>query len=157
MTEDHVDPLTRLMTLSFDADALLHCGQEEGGPPGYNDGSFLRQWGLHPDATSFAVTLDEELVGALILWRHPDGNHVLGNMFVAPSRQGMGLGRAMWQFVENRYPDALSWATETPGFALRNHHFYQHVCGFTLTSIAHAGTADESWCLRKNYSPRRYD
>ena len=40
--EDDIFLLTPIMTKAFDTDSILHLGKV-GGPPGYNDGTFLRK------------------------------------------------------------------------------------------------------------------
>jgi len=65
--ESDIAILTPVMKRAFDADAQFHLGHD-GGPPGYDDGSFLRQWALHPKATAFRLNSGNQAAGAVILW-----------------------------------------------------------------------------------------
>lgn len=58
---------TGIMKRAFDEDSRIHLGKESGGPPGYDNGDFLRQWALHPDSTAYAIYKDGVPVGAAIV------------------------------------------------------------------------------------------
>lgn len=124
-----IDALTRVMTRAFDDDSRRHLGVDKGGPPGYDTGEFLRKHGLDPYARAFEAVLDDALVGAVIVFPRDDGHHVLGCMFTDPEVQRRGIGAALFEHVEARFP-ARSWTLETPGFAESNHRFYVEKCGF---------------------------
>ncbi len=53
LKEENIKDLTPIMKAAFDYDTKIHLGKEEGGPTGYNDGSFLRKWGLDSKSTSY--------------------------------------------------------------------------------------------------------
>lgn len=149
--EKDIDQLTPIMERAFDYDTKIHLNQDKGGPDGYNDGSFLRKWGLNPKATSFCIVLDDQTVGAVILWIKPDGNHFLGNIFIDPNQGNQGLGLKVWKLIESMYKDAKSWTTETPIFSHRNHHFYVNKCGFHVIRIENPKDPLEgSYILRKD-------
>lgn len=134
LTESDIETLTPIMTRSFDSDAMIYTGGP-GGPPGYNDGSFLRGWGLHENATSFRVDVDNVPAGAVILWLHENQEHFLGCMFLDPDYIGKGIGTRIWKMIEERYPDTLVWSTETPLRSVGNLVFYINKCGFHATEI----------------------
>lgn len=46
LEESHIDTLTKIMERAFDEDTRIHIGEEKGGPDGYNNGDFLRKWGV---------------------------------------------------------------------------------------------------------------
>ena len=52
LEELYINELTKIMERAFDEDTRIHLGEEKGGPDGYEDGSFLRKWGLHKKASS---------------------------------------------------------------------------------------------------------
>lgn len=135
LEESHIDQLTKIMERAFDEDTRIHLGKEKGGPEGYDDGSFLRRWGLHPDATSYCIALDGKLIGAVILWIHENQDNFLGNLFIDPLYENRGIGSQVWQMVERLYPDTRVWRTETPIFSSRNHNFYVNKCGFHIVKI----------------------
>lgn len=150
MKESDIEQLTPIMERAFDTDAQMHLGEPKGGPEGYSDGSFLRQWGLHPDSDAFTVRLDGRMVGAVIVWIKPEGENFLGNLFIDPELQSKGVGKSVWEMIEAKYPDTKKWYTETVGYSKRNHHFYVNKCGFKIYAIDDPGKGkDENYRMEK--------
>lgn len=138
------------MKKAFDEDARRHLGEESGGPPGYDDGTFLMKYALNSPTDAFKIYYGNVLIGAIIVWINPDGNNFLGNMFVDPSMQDKGLGLTIWKHMERKYPGTKKWMTETPGFSKRNHNFYVNKCGFKIIRIDNPGNLkEESYILEK--------
>ena len=136
LQEKDIDELTKVMTRAFDEDLRIHLGEEKGGPEGYDNGNFLRKWGLHPNATSYKISRQGEVIAGLILWINPKTRvNFLGTIFVDPKFQNQGYGRKIWEFVEQEYPDTVKWGTETPAFSRRNHNFYVNKLGFHVIKI----------------------
>ncbi len=149
LCEQDIDHLTLIMTRSFNKDSQEFLGCDDG-PPGYDDGTFLRRWGLHPESSAFKIIVSQQLVGAVILWIKPDHHNSLGCLFLDYNFQDKGLGLRVWQTIERNYPDTKSWSTETPAFSRRNHHFYINKCGFHVIKIKnHRDTQESSYILRK--------
>ena len=99
--ESDIAILTSVMKRAFDADAQFHLGHD-GGPPGYDDGSFLRQWALHPKAAAFRLNSGSQPAGAVILWiDRQTWVNMLGCIFLDPVFQHSGMGTAIWQKIEN--------------------------------------------------------
>ena len=129
-TEQDIPDLTRVMTLAFDDDARKHLGQEKGGPPGYDNGEFFRVWLLpYKESVGYKILSAGTLIGFVLVWILPQGENILGTIFVHPDHQDQGVGSRAWQFVEEHYPETTSWTLHTPGWASKNHHFYEK-CGF---------------------------
>ena len=152
MTPEDIEPLTEIMKHAFDEDTRIHLGEgKTGGPEGYDNGEFLKQWGLESPSDSFNMFLDGKLIGGVILWIHKNNINYLGNIFIDPALQNQGIGLELWKFIENKYPQTRTWKTETPGFSKRNHHFYMDKCGFKLVRIDHEGDPqNESYILEKD-------
>jgi len=126
ITEADVPELTEVMIRAFDDDARRNQGQERGGPPGYDDGSFLRQWALtYKESHGYKVSAGERIIGSFIVWILPGGDYRLGMICVDPSYGRRGIGTRMWEFIEATYPEAKSWTLDTPEFASSNHRFYE--------------------------------
>ena len=130
MTEADIPKLTEVMTRAFDDDARKHQGKERGGPPGYDDGGFFREWLLpYEESVGYKCLSGGEVIGAIIVWILPEGNNILGTIFVDPAYQDMGIGERTWRYVEETYPETKSWRLATPTWATKNHYFYRK-CGF---------------------------
>lgn len=135
-TEDDVEKLSDIFKRAFIEDSRIHLGEENiSGPPGYEDGGFLRQWYLHDGVTAFKISKEGRLIGGIALWINENKINFLGNIFLDSDCQEKGLGTLIWRFVEHKYPETVKWQTETPGWSTRNHVFYVNKCGFKIVRI----------------------
>jgi len=123
-TEADIPALTAVMTRSFDDDSQRFRGKPEGGPEGYNNGSFFRQW-MRLDKF-YKIILDDALIGAFIVFRdHPEkGTNRLGTIFLDPEYQNLGVGSRVMEYIHETFP-AKRWMLDTPEWHTRNHHFYE--------------------------------
>lgn len=149
--EKDIEILTTIMKRAFDEDTRIHLGRECGGPPGYENGNFLQQYALHKASTSFKISKDGKVIGAIILWINTDTKqNFLGNVFIDPVVENKGIGKIVWDFVEHEFSDTEVWKTETPSFSRRNHHFYINKCGFHVVKIENPKDIEEgSFILEK--------
>ncbi len=136
MTEADVPVLTPIMKRAFDDDSRRFFANPVGGPPGYDDGSFLRKWGLESGSEAYRIDKDGRPVGGMILFFSPDGAEgVLGCLFIDAELIGRGLGHTAWRFAEASHPAVRAWNTETPAVSYRNHRFYINKCGFRVIAV----------------------
>ena len=136
LQEKDIDVLTTIMEKAFDEDTKIHLGEEKGGPEGYDNGDFLRKYGLHKDTTSYKISLGDRAIGCVILWINGETKiNYLGNIFIDTALQNKGIGKKVWEFIEKEYPETIKWSTDTPGFSRRNHNFYVNKCGFHVVKI----------------------
>ena len=148
--ENDVDLFTQMFKKAFDKDSQIHLG-ENGGPPGYDNGGFLKKWFLNKDTTAYAVFKDNKPVGAVNVFINNQTNeNYLGNIFVDPDLQDKGLGLVIWRFIEQKFPETKIWKTDTPGFSSRNHYFYVNKCGFKIVHINDPkNKMESSYCMEK--------
>lgn len=150
ITECDVNAMTEIMKRAFDEDAKRHLGKECGGPPGYDNGDFIRNWYIQSGAEAYKVLKDGVLIGGINVFINDNNFNFLGNMFVDPLCQDKGLGTRIWKFIEQKYSKAKKWNTETPGFSKRNHNFYVNKCGFKVIRIDNPKDKyEESYILEK--------
>ena len=89
-----------------------------------------------PDAESFWILLDGEIVGGVVVCIHEENQHnALDLLFVDPTFHGQNIGYRVWQLIESMYPDTVVWETHTPYFETRNIHFYVNKCGFSIVEF----------------------
>ena len=144
MEEKDIMELTGIMKRAFDKDSQIAFGCD-GGPEGYDDGSFLRKWGIENGGFARKILMDGETVGAYILFFSPDGKEgFLGTIFVEPGKHEQGIGTKTWADIEKEHPEVEVWRTETPGFSRRNHAFYVNKCGFSIVNIENPRDAQEA-------------
>ncbi len=113
--EEDIPSLTDVMKRSFDHDAQIHLGEEQGGPEGYDDGEFFRKWLFSYDEShGYKILLDDQVVGGFIVWILESRENQLGTIFVDPDLQNQEIGTQAWRFIEASYPDTLSWELAPP-------------------------------------------
>ena len=142
--EKDVDLFAQIFKKAFDRDTQIHLNEEEGGPPGYENGDFLREWYLKINSNAFAVFKDGKPIGGINIWINQNNTNFLGNTFVDPDLQDKGIGLIIWKYIESKFPETKIWRTETPGFSSRNHHFYVNKCGFKVFKIENPRDKRES-------------
>ena len=81
------------------------------------------------ESVGYKIIINDEVIGGIIVWILPEGHNILGTIFVDPPFQDRGVGQKTWAFIEESYPDTISWRLGTPAWATKNHHFYEK-CGF---------------------------
>lgn len=123
--EADIPELTGIMKRAFDDDSQQFLGRK-GGPPGYDDGSFLERWGFSEESGDcYTIILDNsKAIGVFIVFLSPKGKNVLGTIFIDPPYQDQGIGTQAMQFIFTTFP-GKSWELGTPEWATRNHHFYE--------------------------------
>lgn len=149
--EEDISILTPIMKRAFDEDTRIHLEKECGGPPGYDNGEFLREFALNKDSTSYKISIKGKVIGAVILWiNNLTNQNFLGNIFIDNELENKGIGKKVWEFVENEFPNTKIWKTETPIFSRRNHSFYVNKCGFHIVKIKNPKDLEEgSFILEK--------
>ena len=122
---EDIPELTEVMTRAFDDDAQRHLGIPKGGPPGYDDGSFLQKMISHENSRSYKALVDDHIVASITVYLDETGNNYLANMFVDPNYHRQGIGRVLIRFIDRAHPETKQWFLDTPKFALSNHRFYE--------------------------------
>lgn len=135
VTQEDVSTMTAIMKRAFDEDTRRHLGEEAGGPSGYDNGEFIQKWYLESGADAYKILLEDKLIGGFNVFRNEKRENFLGNIFIDPDYQDQGYGTIIWKMMEEKYPDTVLWATETPGFSKRNHNYYVNKCGFHVVRI----------------------
>lgn len=143
LKEEDIDILTPIMKRAFDQDSMMHIGKLDG-PRGYDDGTFLRKYALDELSDAYTVWMDNQIIGAVIVWINTETNeNYLGNIFIDSDVQENGIGLKVWKIIEQYYPETKIWRTDIPLFSKRNHNFYINKCGFYLIKIKNPKSIDE--------------
>ncbi|MDR2545960.1 MAG: GNAT family N-acetyltransferase [Lachnospiraceae bacterium] len=138
-----VKTFTPIFRRAFDNDSQMHlnvCG----GPDGYKDGRFLKQWYLANRNGAFAVYKKNTPIGGINVFvdlQKKEG--FLGNIFIDTDYEDSGIGALCWKFIEYKFPQIKTWFTETPKYSTRNHHFYVNKCGFKIWKIENPKERDQ--------------
>lgn len=90
------------MQRTFDHDAQVHLGEDQGGPDGYDNGDFFRTW-LFPyqESHGYKIVLDGEILGGFIVWIFESGENRLGTIFVDPKNKIEGLAHRHGSLLRN--------------------------------------------------------
>ena len=121
--EADIDELVVAMREAFDDDSRRFRGTSEGGPPGYDNGDFLRMWA--PQGEAYTILYEGKIVGNIIVFPQPGSVTFLGNITIHPDFQDKGIGSHVIVLVESKHSDCRVWRLGTPEWAIRNHHFYE--------------------------------
>lgn len=156
VNELDVSALTKIMKTAFDEDTKRHLHRPCGGPPGYDNGEFIRKWFLESGADAYKLYVDDILIGGVNIFMSPDRkDKTLGCIFIDPAYEDKGYGIKIWRKIEAMYPDTVMWHTETPAFSKRNHHFYINKCGFKVVKIDNPKDEEEAqYIMEKEMQPR---
>jgi GNAT superfamily N-acetyltransferase len=118
------DTLAQASERAFHSD--IHCGAPGiGGPPGYNSAAWQTRMMRLGDY--FKITVDDQVVGGLIVFRKGTRQYELGRIFVDPDFQNQGIGTQAIEFLWQEYPLAKRWTLGTPAWNRRTRHFYRKV------------------------------
>jgi hypothetical protein len=140
ISEQDIPELTEVMTRAFDDDTRKNLGKEKGGPPGYDDGEFLRKWVFsQKESRGYKILHEGRIVGAFIVFLYEGWRNTLGSIFVDPGYQDRGVATRAWEFIEATFPCPQGWRLETPSYAVKNREFYERKCGFRLVGRKEAG------------------
>ncbi len=87
-------------------------------------------------AEAFNIVYKGEVVGGTVVKIDTVSNrNSLDLLFINVDFLGKGIGYAVWQMIEKKYPSTLVWETHTPYFEKRNIHFYVNKCGFHIVEF----------------------
>jgi GNAT superfamily N-acetyltransferase len=97
------------------------CSME--GPPGCDSVDWNAEW--IEKTPYYKILLDDQIVGGIIIFDMGEGRYELGRMYVDPELQNQGIGQQAVALMLELFPDAERCTLGTPGWAVRNHHFYE--------------------------------
>lgn len=141
---DMRDRFISRLQASFDAGAEAYSRPESDDPDGSDEpvisvAEILESMNK-PGAESWDVRSGGDAVGGAVVSSTEGGRRrSLDLLFVDVDMHDKGVGAAIWQALESRYPDAKVWETTTPYADTRNIHFYVNKCGFRIVEFFHPG------------------
>lgn len=111
---------------SFDSDVEVGA-PSAGGPPGYM--SLKYHMKMARSNHLYKLTENGLIVGGAILF--PDGDTLnIGRIFISPEHFHKGYGSFMMQEIEAMFPEAKTFALDTPVWNARTNSFYTKL-GYT--------------------------
>lgn len=76
-------------------------------------------------AIAYKAIVDNEMVGgAIIVINNHTHHNDIHLLYVKYGIQTKGIGKLIWDKIENNHPETIVWETCTPCFEKRNIHFY---------------------------------
>lgn len=121
-TPDDLETLVRVQIAAFHSDATYYPGVELGGPPGYDSRDANRE--MMQTSDYYKLIVDGQIAGGFNVYDKGEGVYHLGVLYVHPNYHNQGVGSAAMQYIAAAYP-AKTWTLDTPGYATRNHRFYE--------------------------------
>jgi ribosomal protein S18 acetylase RimI-like enzyme len=135
-TPADADDLVKMQIAAFHDDARLYPGVEIGGPPGYDSVEVMTQ--KMREAEVYKIVYDERIIGGIIIYDHGQGEMHLDVINIDPQYHNRGIGTQAMHFIEQTYP-AKKWTLDTPGYAIRNQHFYEKFGYVKLKEVDYDG------------------
>lgn len=87
-------------------------------------------------AEAYQAIVNGEIVGgAVIVIDSKTCHNHLDFLFVKIGCQSKGVGKSIWNAIEQLHPETKVWETCTPYFEKRNIHFYVNKCGFHIVEF----------------------
>jgi GNAT superfamily N-acetyltransferase len=121
-SENDAETLCHIQHAAFDVEARRMHWPGPCGPEGYDTEE--GQLDLMQRTELFKIMHLGKTVGGVAMIN--SGNRCrLVRIFVDPSHQGKGIGRATFMQLFERYPNADMWELDTPSWSLRNHVLYE--------------------------------
>lgn len=96
-----------------------------GGPGGF-DSLHWHQKALSAGSL-FKICTGNQLLGAIYYSPRTPGTAWVNRVFLHPEAQNRGIGRRVFQIVEQQNPHVRSWGLDTPSWAVDNLHFYHSI------------------------------
>jgi ribosomal protein S18 acetylase RimI-like enzyme len=131
------EALAEISRRAFDNDSE-YGAPGPGGPPGYDSVAWQRR--MSQRGRFFKVIEEDRIVGGFVVFRLEDGGVELGRVFIEPDCQNRGIGSEVLRYVEGVFPATARVVVDTPGWNLRNQHFYEKA-GFV--KIGEINTGEE--------------
>jgi ribosomal protein S18 acetylase RimI-like enzyme len=123
-TTEDAQELTNIQRRTFEDDNELKppgCSME--GPPGYNSVGWNAEW--IEKTPYYKILFQDRIVGGLIVFEMGEGHYELGRIYVDPDVQDRGIGQRAVELMFKAFPGVTKWTVGTPGWAIRNQHFYE--------------------------------
>ncbi len=88
-----------------------------------------------PGAMAYKAVQNGVMAGGAIIVTDPKKSYGhLDFLYVKHGLQSKGMGKFIWQRIEQLHPEIHVWETCTPYFERRNIHFYVNVCHFHIVA-----------------------
>ena len=87
-------------------------------------------------AVAYKAMVDGQMVGGAVVVINEETQHNhLDILYVKYGVQSKGIGKMIWDKIEEYHAETVIWETCTPCFEKRNLHFYVNKCGFAISEI----------------------
>lgn len=116
------EELVRIQIAAFHHDSVLYPEVALGGPPGYD--SVEHMLGSIARHVCYKILLDGRPIGVLVIFDEGAGHAHLDVIAIDPAYHNRGVGTQAMRFFEQAHP-AARYTLDTPGWAVRNQHFYE--------------------------------
>jgi ribosomal protein S18 acetylase RimI-like enzyme len=114
--------MVKVQIAAFHNDAKLYPGLPLDGPPGYNSvDTFLKKL---EECDYYKIVVDGQIVGGMTVYDMGEGHFHLDLIYIDPAYHNRGIGTQAMHFIEKAHA-AQKWTLHTPGYAIRNQHFYE--------------------------------
>ena len=121
-TPADAERLVAVQIAAFHHDAVIYPGVAIGGPPGYDSVENLLQ--KIKEGDYYKIMVEGQIIGGIAVFDLGEGHFHLDLLYIEPAYHNRGIGTQAMHFIEGTY-HATKWSLHTPGYAIRNQHFYE--------------------------------
>lgn len=137
MTESDVPRVAAMVAETFEKAVLDALGEEKAAMQreAFGDDALAAMvFGEGMDA--YIVEIDGVESGIAAVKGNPTEQFYSLELFsISQKHHSRGIGLRVWNELEKLYPDAKTWETTTPTFALKNVNFYVNKCKFHIVEL----------------------
>lgn len=82
----------------------------------------------------YKIVYNGNTVGGIKLLNRGEGRRRIGDFYIDPAYQNLGIGTKVMNYALSLYPETVAWELDTPYKSYRNQHFYEGF-GFKRLSV----------------------
>lgn len=140
MSEDDVPRITPIVAEAFSKAVLEALGEEKAKmhDEAFNDNA-LMQAAFAEEMDAYIIVINGIESGvAFVKVNLAEQAYSLELFCISQQHHSQGVGARVWFELENMYPNAKTWETTTPTFAIKNVNFYVNKCKFHIVELLDA-------------------
>ncbi|NTU78884.1 MAG: GNAT family N-acetyltransferase [Chloroflexales bacterium] len=123
-TAADAEALVQIQIAAFHHDSVLYPEVAPGGPPGYDSAEQMRT--NIAQHACYKIVHGGRAIGVMVVFDHGEAHTHLDVIAIDPAYHNRGFGTLAMHFLEQAHP-AARYTLDTPGWALRNQHFYEQL------------------------------
>ena len=126
--EHELPQLVKISEFAFMDHSVRMSPYEPGGPAGFDSIEWHRK--ALTAGSLYKISIGNHLLGGMYFSEKKAGTGWINRVFIQPEAQNRGIGKRVFQLVEQQNPHIRVWGLDTPRWAVDNLQFY-HSMGYS--------------------------